>query len=184
MTTASSSSPPSTNVLGALIFTLYVLSALVLTTYISISLLRTYNTVSHSSVQHARIQLFATLATISFATLSYNMLHFLINSHRAWALQQPYPIPLRQRGNGIGDFVADAWTKVDVWQWLKGSTLFEDFAHEAFGSQARSWWTVNALCASISWAVSMSIDGEFLRWNKQTLGRILVLTRYLSRKET
>lgn len=141
--------PPSTNVLGALTFTLYVLSALVLTTYISISLLRTYNTVSLSSVQHARIQLFATLATISFATLSYHMLHFLINSYRAWALQQPHPITLPRGGN--------------VWQWLKDSTLFEDFAHEALGSQARSWWTVNALCASIHWAVSMSIDGECLR---------------------
>lgn len=161
-TAANSSSPPSTNVLGALTFTLYVLSALVLTTYISISLLRTYNTVSLSSVQHARIQLFATLATISFATLSYHMLHFLINSYRAWALQQPHLITLPQGGNGLGETVADAWSKVDVWQWLKDSTLFEDFAHEALGSQGRSWWTVIALCASIHWAVSMSIDGECL----------------------
>lgn len=164
MSTASSfSPPPSTNVLGALTFTLYVLSALVLTIYISISLLRTYNTVSHTLVQHARIQLFATLATISFATLSYNMLHFLISSYRAWALQQPHPIPLSQGGIGLGEIVADAWRKVDVWQWLKGSMLFEDFAHEAFGSQARSWWTVNALCASLNWAVSMSLEGKSLR---------------------
>lgn len=153
-TAATSSPPPSTNVLGALTFTLYVLSALVLTTYISISL---------SSVKHARIQLFTTLATISFATLSYHMLHFLINSYRAWALQQPHPITLPQGGNGLGEIVADAWSKVDVWQWLKDSTLFEDFAHEALGSRARSWWTVIALCASIHWAVSMSIDGECLR---------------------
>ena len=56
-----------------------------------------------------------------------------------------------------------AWRRVDIWQWLKSSALFDHFAHEALGSQARSWWTVNALCASINWAVTMSIEGEFLR---------------------
>ena len=77
--------------------------------------------------------------------------------------QQPHPIPLPRGGSGVGERVVEAWRMLDMWQWLKSSTLFDDFAHEAFGSQARSWWTTNALCVSIHWAVTMSIEGESLR---------------------
>ena len=68
-----------------------------------------------------------------------NMLHFLIDSYRAWATQQPHPIPMSQRGSGLGETVDNKLKMVDNWQWLMSSTLFDNnIAHGALASQAGS----------------------------------------------
>ena len=63
-----------------------------------------------------------------------------------------------QCGSGLGEILVNEWKKDDNWQWPMISTLFDDFAHGALGSQVRSCWTFNALCVSNNWAVTMRIE--------------------------
>ena len=97
---------------------------------------------------------------------------------------QPHPTSMPQRGSGLSETAVNARKMVDTWQWLNCSTLFNDFVHEAYRPQARSSWTVNALCVSINWAVTMGIEDESLGCDTETLGSVTVLMRYLGRNET
>ena len=158
------------NLAGALIFTVYVVSALFFTGVIIAMLLYSPQSAHGSSsssspktrdrLSHGkRLQIFASLSVLSFAILSYHMMDFLIVSYKAWALERDTEVPQRLFGHdGLID-LRQGITRVYIWQWLTSSTLFQDFAEIICGSSARYWWTQQALLTTMIWVFFMSIEG-------------------------
>ncbi|KAK5052554.1 hypothetical protein LTR84_002419 [Exophiala bonariae] len=173
------------NVVGASIFFAYIVAALALTTFLTWDLIvahRRWNTCSPSrrgnGQNHAReldrkIKTATSLAVLSFTTLSYHMLHFLIRSHQQWTLRQE-PI----FSNIVTtDSVFSTMTNLRIWEWAKGSTLFEDFARVICCDPRRFWWTHLVLLYSFGWNLYMSVKGTRLQiphlWAYLLLDQIL-----------
>jgi hypothetical protein len=119
-------SPP-TNYLGATLFLSYIASALYLSTTITFDLWKQYNatlaapskdaTVSANRAARTRhVKIYAFLASISFATLSYHMLSFLLASFAAW--------------DGTARFEWQRASAGALGRWMLETALFEDFAKE------------------------------------------------------
>ncbi len=143
------------NLAGAVISIIYVVSALFFTGIVIGILLyspeSTHRSLSSSSTKkHQRsshenkVQTFRALSKLSFAVLSYHMMSFLIYSYKAWALEQGIELPQKFLGHdGLID-IQHGTTRICVWEWLTSSTLFRDFAEIICGSSARYWWTQQA----------------------------------------
>lgn len=167
---ASASVSSEYNLTGAVIFIVYVVAALFFTGVIVGILLYSPgsahrpsffpSTRKHKKIYHEnKLQLFTALSVLSFATLSYNMMSFLIFSYKAWASKRGIDIPQRFLGNdGVMD-IQHGTINFYVWEWLTSSTLFRDFAEIICGSSARYWWTQQALLVSMAWSFFMSIEG-------------------------
>ena len=165
------------NVPGALIFITYILSALYLTFRISTSLYRSYTSSSFSPpsrspskepqarVSHPSILLTATLALalaiVSFATLSWHMLSFLLASYTSWSNWHYIPLPSFEEGRKLPYL---------LWRWAANSRLFRDFAGEILGGkeigkgsgEAARWWTAGALWWSLGVGLWMGLEGMFV----------------------
>lgn len=118
------------NYIGAATFWSYILAALYLTGTITHSLHQQYNHVSTSlSPSRQRFfHIFTALAALSFATLSFNMLHVLIASFQLWRTTHPSTI---SPSNAIQT----------IWHWSIRSTLFQDFARAIVANDNRALWT-------------------------------------------
>ena len=141
------------NLVGAILFVLYILAALFLTGLILFTLYQTDSNRSFKSVRsrNARI-LFASIATLSFSTLSYHMLHFLFRSYHSWSaehgLKRPSSLIAAIRGE---DFYP--------WYWASTSTLFSDFANELCMDFSEYWWTCLELLWSFQVSLFMTVEG-------------------------
>ena len=158
-----SQEPPLNNLSGALIFTAYVLSALFLTAFITSSLGVQYKKYSQKR-EHGRekhIQIFSALSVLSFSTLSYHMLNYLIVSYQAWSKRHGYQLPSSLFGSNSLLGTREQRVSLHVWSWLTNSTLFADFATTICSSNARFWWTQQALLITMAWSVFMSLEGVF-----------------------
>ncbi|KAL8722408.1 MAG: hypothetical protein Q9225_001087 [Loekoesia sp. 1 TL-2023] len=153
------------NVTGAVIFVGYVLAALLLTTLIVVNLYRAYlSRPSWSSKEPSRVsnqfQVFVALAVLSFSTLSYHMLNYLIYSFRAWAEPEGLAIlPGLHISKGLLSSSNLGFT-AHLWQWLTESVLFYDFAKTICQNSANFWWTLQALLVSMASALFISIEGK------------------------
>jgi hypothetical protein len=143
------------NVAGAVLFIFYIVAALVLTGALVLDL---YQVASQPpsclSWRHRqRVYTFSTLAALSFATLSYYMLSFLITSYSDWAVARGCPLPHSILKNDL--------TQLYMWQWAKTSTLFRDFAASICTESNSSWrWTEHVLALSIAWNIYMAVEGN------------------------
>lgn len=149
---------PVHNVAGATIFVGYVLSALLFTTLIVSDLYQAYHSKSKSSVKqvpHNHLQIFVALAVLSFSTLSYHMLSYLIHSYQDWALSAS----IETIRNPLDLFSAVGLES--IWRWLIESTLFKDFAETICKNSANFWWTQQALLVTMASALFVSIEGKF-----------------------
>ncbi|KAL9031723.1 MAG: hypothetical protein Q9196_000271 [Gyalolechia fulgens] len=172
---------PVHNVIGAYIFTGYVLAALLLTGLISLDLYQAYHYHPSLRIQSNQVskqlQVFVALAVLTFSTLSYHMLTYLIYSYRDWAgLAIPptlYP-PDHPQSSPILGFTAH------LWQWLTDSTLFYRFAKTICENSANYWWTLQALLASAASALFISIEGSRRQvphlWAYLFIGQILPIS--------
>lgn len=156
---------PLHNLSGALIFSVYVGSALLL----SITIIRSLF-VMHQSLLKAdqrktdinldkRLEIFSAFSVLSFSTLSYNMLSYLVLSYRDWAKANSVALPERLLGDGSLLGSGNHRVELHVWLWLTSSTLFKDFAVSICGTSARFWWTEQALLVTMAWSVFMSFEG-------------------------
>jgi len=164
-----------TNYLGASIFISYIIAALVLVYLISGELDARYRRLvaqkKGNASQWKQFKLFVTLSSISFAVLSWNMLHFLITSYNAWSARQVSA--LLHTSTSYVDLA------VSVWQWTIHSTLFLDFARSLCASQSGYWWVMQALMATMTTNVIMQSAGR--RWKVRTgyyvaIGQILPIS--------
>lgn len=150
------------NVAGATIFVGYVLAALFLSILIVVDLYRSYKAQmgsSSSTAQHisSRLQIFVALAVLSFSTLSYHMLSYLIYSFQMWVTADNLEaLP------GASDLLTlSNWHGLrQIWQWLTESTLFLDFAQTICENSANFWWTQQALFVSMASALFIGIEGK------------------------
>ena len=158
---------PVHNLSGALIFTAYVISALSLTLLIAQNLYASHKKLKQSETSKVtrdlgtRLQIFTALAVLSFSTLSYHMLFYLVISYRGWARENGITLPQQLLGDRSLLGSEDQRVQLYVWQWLTSSTLFQDFAQTICGTSARFWWTQQALLVTMAWTVFMSFEGMF-----------------------
>lgn len=158
---SNSQETPLYNLSGALIFTAYVLSALFLTAFITNSLRVQYKKNSHKG-EHGRekqIQTFSALSVLSFSTLSFHMLNYLIVSYQAWSKGHGYKLPASLFGSNNLPGTREQRVPLHIWSWLTESTLFADFATTICSNNARFWWTQQALLVTMAWSVFMSLEG-------------------------
>ena len=161
MSSFKSQEPPLYNLSGALIFTAYVLSALFLTAFISNSL-RVQHRKTSPERKHGRenhIQIFSALTVLSFSTLSYRMLNYLIVSYQAWSKSYDYQLPASLFGSNGLFGPREQRVPLHIWSWLTESTLFTDFATTICSNNARFWWTQQALLVTMAWSAFMSLEG-------------------------
>jgi hypothetical protein len=151
------------NLLGAIFFFSYILTALGLTALISTELFQAYGAFSKSKIYNSYranlVFVFATFAVISFSSLSYHMLNVLIYSFIEWAKAANFPFP-RDIFGALSDLTSGDLSYMDIWTWAKSSTFFQDFAEAICNKPVRFWWTQQALLLSIGWNTFMAIEGE------------------------
>ena len=142
------------NPLGAIIFFSYILVALVFTSLILSSLFRSYHVETHREASSGHFT-FGALSALSFASLTYHMLFFLITSYRGWALARGIVLP------GSPSDLIRGQAQLHIWPWAVSSTLFHDFATELFAPKdARLVWTQSAFVASMGSSVFIAIEGR------------------------
>ena len=179
------------NTTGALIFTAYVFSALFLTIFLTRSLLIAYNSSlpnatprnrnaaqPTSSFLPTRLLTHIFLSVLSFSVLSYNMLFFLIVSYTTWAHYRHLPLPDGLIGREgalyavMRGVVGQGGTKVEIWEWLTTSTLFQEFAMVLCDDWARYTWTCMALVGTMGVGIWMGREGTFTFFPSVILRRL------------
>ncbi|KAJ4349516.1 uncharacterized protein N0V89_008132 [Didymosphaeria variabile] len=143
---------PPFNYLGTTLFLSYILLAFYFTFTISLSLYGQYKRLSGlkvaEDVKNARrrhIKIYAFLASIGFALLSYNMLSFLIQSLTTWARTQ--------------NLLGRRLSLLDLRFWMLETNLFGTFAQELVQKRPSAFWTQAALLATWFWNVWMAFKG-------------------------
>ena len=170
------------NIIGAVIFFSYIIAALLLTGLIISDLYQQYkahtkNEISKESqnsshptaspsrapISTIRLCLSIFFAVLSFATLSYHMLFFLVDSYRHYCISHSVPLPRDFTGlvNSIL-FPTTASASLHIWEWATHSTLFQDFAHSILSSPRPWYWTERALLYSFFWNSIMAYSGSKL----------------------
>jgi hypothetical protein len=137
------------NPLGALVFWSYILAALFLSA-------KTIHTIASlpppgSPIARRNERLFAALALVSFAVLSYNMLHVLFLSYNEWSIHQS-PLPQQL----LVSFLRRVW----LWSWT--STLFFDFGTAIVASPGEYLFTQSALLVTYGVSVDMAAKGMLI----------------------
>lgn len=98
-------------------------------------------------------------SVLSFSTLSYHMLNYLIVSYQAWSKSHGYQPPGSLFGSNSLLGTQEQRIPLHIWSWLTNSTLFADFATTICSNNARFWWTQQALLITMAWSVFMSLEG-------------------------
>lgn len=146
----------SKNYTGALLFWSYILFALLFTTLILLNI----HSLSHSQPlpknKKATIYL-SILAILSFATLSYNMLHVLFQSYASWTTIHSTPYSMT-----LPELIGPNRIPLHLWQWSTTTSLFQDFAEAIVASPARRAWTVASLQTTLLTSVYMATEGTSL----------------------
>lgn len=152
---------PPNSYIGSAIFLSYIVAALYATFHIILSLYTRYNAIYHSGkpskdanleaykaarVRH--IKIYAFLASISFATLSYHMLFFLITHYLNWTGDKHQSL--------------SAVTVSKLKNWMLQSSLFQDFASELVQSKGNAAVTQLAILGTWYWNIWMAAKGAFV----------------------
>jgi hypothetical protein len=150
---------PPNSYIGATIFLSYIVAALYATFTITYSLYTQYNTLFNKPYRSAKdvkrdaakvvrarhIKIYAFLASISFAILSYHMLMFLVTHYLEWA---------GDKNRSLSDVSGDKLKK-----WMLESTLFQDFAKQLVKDAPNAVWTQAAILATWFWNIWMGQKG-------------------------
>lgn len=141
---------PPTNYTGTALFLTYILLALITTTYITSSLYTRYVSIQSLAFgpRARHVKIYAFLATLSFATLSYNMLNFLLAHYARWSGKTVLEGGLVEWWRGLG-------------KWMLNSTLFEDFAGELVGRPEAAVWMQGAVVGTLVWGCWVGRKGVF-----------------------
>ncbi|KAF1948537.1 hypothetical protein CC80DRAFT_556240 [Byssothecium circinans] len=149
---------PPNNVIGSTLFLTYIALALYSTVAITTSLWKQYNTIAIpktakneakkelQQLQDARrrhIKIYAFLASISFATASYHMSLFLLNSFATW------------NDKTTADLTLSDLRAEKLKSWMLESTLFESFAKDLVSDGPSAAWTQGAVLGTWFWGVWM-----------------------------
>lgn len=160
---------PPQNIVGSTLFLAYIALALYGSTAISTSLYKQYSSIAFpekskkkekkkektdekeqlKTIQDARkrhIKIYAFLASISFATLSYHMLSFLITSYAKYS--------------GKNSLALKNLTVDNLKAWMVNTSLFDTFAKELVRDGPSTAWTQIAILATYFWNLWMADKGK------------------------
>lgn len=168
---------PPNNYIGTILFLSYIVAALYATIAITWSLYSQYSTIFNGppskkdekldaarTARARHIKIYAFLASLSFATLSYNMLMFLITHFLEWSTkksQNPSDVTVEQ-----------------LKRWMLESTLFQDFAQDLVKNAPNAVWTEAAILATWFWNIYMAQKGKIY-----CLGRTLEFANKFAARE-
>jgi hypothetical protein len=140
---------PPNSYIGSAIFLSYIVFALFATASITYSLYSQYtaifNVTKDANLEAAKaararhIKIYTFLASISFATLSYHMLFFLITHYLDWTADKHRSL--------------SAVTGGKLKSWMLQSTLFQDFANELVQSKGNAVVTQLAILGTWYWNI-------------------------------
>ena len=138
----------------ALVFWAYILFALVFTSLIALDNYKLYKSFQNDAKlenRHviSRLKVMAILSIISFTTLSYEMLFFLIDSFLSFQA--------KTATNVTGHI--STTSPSSIWLWSTHVRLFEDFAMELCGDTVSFYWTKYALSWTMAVCIWMSYEG-------------------------
>ncbi|OAK96735.1 hypothetical protein IQ06DRAFT_282158 [Phaeosphaeriaceae sp. SRC1lsM3a] len=172
---ASYATPPN-NYIGTTLFLSYIVLALYATLSITYSLYTQYNTIYHSAspskdaniiaakaARARHIKIYAFLASLSFATLSYHMLFFLVTHYQAWSGE-----------SSLASVSGDRLVR-----WMLESSLFQDFANELVENAQNATWTQLAILATWSWNIWMARKARIRNLDASTMRNFILLSQIL-----
>jgi len=149
---------PPHSYIGTTLFLSYILAALYSTFRITYSLYIQYTSIFHTSTPDSNgnlkaakaarakhIKAYAFLASISFATLSYHMLMFLITHYLEWS--------------GAKTLSLNNVTIEKLKRWMLASTLFHDFAQDLVKDAPNVVWTQAAILGTWFWSIYIGQKG-------------------------
>ncbi|KAH9876619.1 hypothetical protein J1614_003751, partial [Plenodomus biglobosus] len=170
-------SPPH-NYIGTAVFLSYIVAALYATITITVSLYNRYSaspdtlaTPRNPALNDAKdarkrhIKIYAFLASVSFATLSYNMLMFLITQYLSWS------------GNQSGNLTDISISKLKGW--MLNSSLFHDFAQDLVKNAPSAVWTQSAIVATWFWNIWMAQKARQHKIETSTMRTYILLSQIL-----
>lgn len=161
-------SPPN-NYIGSTLFLSYIVVALYLTSTIGYSLYTQYTSAFHShaastpskfkqngagqvETRNARarhIKIYLSLAFLSFASISWHMLGFLITSILNWNNTSSRNVFVVLGDNGL----------LKLKSWMLETGLFNDFASQLVGDRESAIWAQLAILATWGWNLWMALKG-------------------------
>ena len=149
---------PPNSYIGTTIFLSYIVAALYATITITYSLysqytftFRTSSTADNEKLDAAKaararhIKIYAFVASISFATLSYHMLMFLVTHYLEWS---------GDKSRSLSNVSVEKLKR-----WMLESTLFQDFAQDLVKDAPNAVWTQAAILATWFWNIYMGQKG-------------------------
>ncbi|XP_014558003.1 hypothetical protein COCVIDRAFT_95853 [Bipolaris victoriae FI3] len=169
---------PPNNYIGTTLFLSYIVAALYATFAITWSLYSQYAAIFNrptskkdekldaartARVRH--IKIYAFLASLSFATLSYNMLMFLITHFLDWSAkrsQNPSDVTIEQ-----------------LKRWMLESTLFQDFAQDLVKNAPNAAWTEAAILATWFWNIYMAQKARERKYDASMVRNYTLLSQIL-----
>ncbi|KAF2870423.1 hypothetical protein BDV95DRAFT_546611 [Massariosphaeria phaeospora] len=177
-TLAQYANPPN-NILGTSLFLSYNVATLYLTSAICINLYRKYIAVFSTAdtaketkfvraakdARSRHVKVYAFLASISFATLSYHMLNFLIASYVKWSGSPK---------TSMADISSESLKR-----WMLESTLFEDFATELVRDGPSAVWTQMAIIGTWFWNVWIAGKAEQRKLSTGSITSYIILSQIL-----
>ncbi|KAL1801339.1 hypothetical protein ACET3X_001681 [Alternaria dauci] len=169
---------PPNSYIGTAIFLSYIVAALYATVTITYSLYSQYTIIFNASstadngkldtakaTRARHIKIYAFIASISFATLSYHMLMFLITHYLEWS------------GDQSRSFSNVSLEKLK--RWMLGSTLFQDFAQDLVKDAPNAVWTQAAILATWFWNIYMGQKARARRYDTSTMRTYILLGQTL-----
>ncbi|KAF9697785.1 hypothetical protein EKO04_004475 [Ascochyta lentis] len=180
---------PPNNYIGSAFFLSYIVAALCLTSAIGYSLYTQYVNAFHSQpssppskfkqngagkveTRNARVQhikIYTVLALVSFASISWHMLGFLITSLLDWNNSSTRNIFAM-----LGDNTFDKLKR-----WMLGTSLFNDFAVQLVGDGESAVWTQLAILATWVWNLWMGGKGRQYGFTAKTMVPFVILGQNL-----
>lgn len=161
---------PPNNSIGSAIFLSYIVVALYLTSTLGYSLFTQYFAVFHShpssppskfkqngegkvetrSARKRHVKIYGVLALISFVSISWHMLGFLITSFLNWRNSGTRNI-FEVLGNNAFDKLK---------KWMLETSLFNDFAVQLVADGESAVWTQGAILATWFWNLFLASKGK------------------------
>ncbi|KAF2725470.1 hypothetical protein K431DRAFT_342915 [Polychaeton citri CBS 116435] len=143
------------NYLGATIFWLYIIAALAFTAVTLQTLYRLKTSYHHhhhapKAQYNAAIRAFSILAGISFTSLSFNMMHVLVQSFMKWC---------RNYDCLDTSVPSQGWLQT-IWEWSVQSMQFQDFGEAIVANPARQLWTIAALANTLGVCIFIGFNGR------------------------
>lgn len=147
---------------GAILFVTYAAAALFVMGHAILNLKIFRNGLRLERPHHRQHRnLFELLAIASFASFSYRMLEYLMQSYSMHTILRR---SFLQRTTPAEERFRVSWSYRNEWhvvEWLTSANLFADFTELVVTGDAKYWWTMQALFATMVCNCWIANEGEF-----------------------